>query len=149
MQLTRAADYGVRVMIHLANNGLPGKRSSLTDLADAAEVSPAFLSKVLQRLVRAGLVTSRRGKRGGFELLERGRAASLMDVLSALDGVPALNVCLVDGGGCHRSTWCAAHPVWVEAQARMREVLTAASLQTVARESRERQAALARKLTES
>lgn len=147
MQLTRAADYGVRVMMHLAN-GSPGTRSSLTDLAGAAEVSPAFLSKVLQRLVRAGLVASRRGKRGGFELLERGRGASLMDVLAALDGVPALNVCLLDGG-CHRSTWCAAHPVWVEAQARMREVLTGASLQHIARESRERQAALARKSTES
>lgn len=58
MQLTRAADYGVRVMMDLAN-AVPGSRSSLTDLADAVEVSPAFLSKVLQRLVRAGLVASR------------------------------------------------------------------------------------------
>lgn len=147
MQLTRAADYGVRVMIHLAN-GTPGARASLTDLADASEVSPAFLSKVLQRLVRAGLVTSRRGKHGGFELLERGRSASLMEVLTALDGVPALNSCLLNGG-CHRSTWCAAHLVWVEAQARMREILTTATLEHIARESRERQAALKMKLFES
>lgn len=147
MQLTRAADYGVRVMIHLAN-GIPGTRSSLTDLAGAAEVSPAFLSKVLQRLVRAGLVASRRGKRGGFELLERGRQASLMDILGALDGVPELNTCLIDGG-CHRSTWCAAHCVWVEAQEKMREVLAAATLQGLARDSRERQRALLQKPVES
>jgi Rrf2 family protein len=147
MQLTRAADYGVRAMIHLSN-ATPGARASLTDLAGAAQVSPAFLSKVLQRLVRAGLVTSRRGKRGGFELLDRGREASLMDILSALDGVPALNTCLLDGG-CHRSTWCAAHLVWVEAQARMREILTGATLQRIARESRERQLALLRKPMES
>jgi Rrf2 family protein len=140
MQLTRAADYGVRVMIQLAN-GIPGVRSSLTDLAGAAEVSPAFLSKVLQRLVRAGLVASRRGKRGGFELLERGRQASLMEILGALDGVPELNVCLLDGG-CHRKTWCAAHVVWVEAQEKMREVLTGATLERLARESRERQLSL-------
>lgn len=140
MQLTRAADYGVRVMMHLAN-GTPGLRSSLTDLAGAAEVSPAFLSKVLQRLVKAGLVASRRGKRGGFELLDRGRHSSLMEILSALDGVPALNACLLDGG-CHRSTWCAAHPIWVEAQSRMREVLSATSLDELARESHERRAAL-------
>jgi Rrf2 family protein len=147
MQLTRAADYGVRVMIHLAN-GIPGTRSSLTDLAGAAEVSPAFLSKVLQRLVRAGLVASRRGKRGGFELLDRGRQASLMDILAALDGVPELNACLLDGG-CHRSTWCAAHTVWVEAQGRMREVLTGATLERLARDSRDRQLALVRKPFES
>jgi Rrf2 family protein len=140
MQLTRAADYGVRVMIHLTNAS-QGLRLSLTNLAEAAEVSPAFLSKVLQRLVRAGLVTSRRGKRGGFELLDRGRHASLMDVLNALDGAPALNVCLLDGG-CHRCAWCAAHTVWVEAQARMRDVLTSATIERMARESHERQAAL-------
>ena len=147
MQLTRAADYGVRVMIHLAN-GIPGTRSSLTDLAGEAEVSPAFLSKVLQRLVRAGLVASRRGKRGGFELLERGRQASLMDILAALDGVPELNACLLEGG-CHRSRWCAAHGVWAEAQEKMREVLVGATLQRLARDSREAQLMLLRKPAES
>lgn len=147
MQLTRAADYGVRVMMDLAN-ATPGTRSSLTDLANLAEVSPAFLSKVLQRLVRAGLVASRRGKRGGFELLERGRGSSLMEILSALDGVPALNVCLLDGG-CHRSVFCAAHSVWVEAQARMRETLGSATLEQLARESRERHAALLQRKAES
>ena len=147
MQLTRAADYGVRVMIQLAN-GMPGTRSSLTSLAGAAEVSPAFLSKVLQRLVRAGLVASRRGKRGGFELLDRGRQASLMDILAALDGVPALNACLLEGG-CHRSNWCAAHGVWVEAQDKMREVLVAATLQRLARDSRDQQLLLLRKPIES
>lgn len=140
MQLTRAADYGVRVMMDLATAS-PGTRSSLTDLAESVEVSPAFLSKVLQRLVRAGLVASRRGKRGGFELVERGREASLMDILAALDGVPSLNVCLLNGG-CHRSTYCAAHSVWVQAQAQMFDVLNAATLQQLARDTRERKAAL-------
>ena len=140
MQLTRAADYGVRAMIHLANTS-PGVRASLTDLADAAEVSPAFLSKVLQRLVKAGLVASRRGKRGGFELRDRARAASLMEILSALDGVPALNQCL-NGHGCSRSSWCAAHTVWLEAQERMRDVLLGSTLDGLARESQERRTAL-------
>ncbi|HSK08701.1 MAG TPA: Rrf2 family transcriptional regulator [Vicinamibacterales bacterium] len=140
MQLTRAADYGVRVMMHLAA-GTNGPRASLTELADAADVSPAFLSKVLQRLVRAGLLASRRGKRGGFEMVERGRTASLYDVLEALDGVPALNVCLLDGG-CHRSPWCAAHHVWMDIQDRMRESLRTTSLQSLALDTQSRKAAL-------
>lgn len=141
MQLTRAADYGVRVMIHLASDG-PGSRSSLAELAEVSEVPAAFLSKVLQRLVRGGLVASRRGKRGGFELLDRGRNASLLDILNALDGVPALNACLLEGE-CKRSTWCAAHYVWVEAQERMRNVLSAATLPQLVEETRQRQAQLA------
>jgi Rrf2 family protein len=141
MQLTRAADYGVRVMIHLASAD-PIARVSLTGLSEAADVSPAFLSKVLQRLVRSGLVASRRGKKGGFELLARGRAASLLEILQALDGVPELNVCL-QSRGCSRSSWCGAYEVWGLAQARMRETLATATLDQLVAETRARQAALA------
>jgi Rrf2 family protein len=138
MQLTRAADYAVRVMIHMANTG--ARRSSLGGLAEAADVSPAFLSKVLQRLVRSGLVASYRGKKGGFELLDRGRTASLFEILQALDGVPELNICLLDGG-CNRSATCAAHSVWEEAQSRLREILSAATLEKLVCETRAKQAA--------
>jgi len=60
MQLTRAADYGVRVMIELA--ALQGDgRVSLPALARATAAPQSFLSKVLQSLARAGLITSQRG----------------------------------------------------------------------------------------
>lgn len=134
MQLTRAADYGMRAMIQLGSEN-PGTRASLSELAQASEVSPAFLSKVLQRLVKAGFIASRRGKRGGFEMLDRGREATLLEILDALDGIPALNVCLMNGN-CHRSEWCPAHPVWKEAQDRMREVLGSASLAQLVAENR-------------
>jgi Rrf2 family protein len=139
MQLTRAADYGVRAMIHLASAD-PSVRVSLTELSEAADVSPAFLSKVLQRLVRSGLIASRRGKKGGFELLARDRAVSLLEILQALDGVPELNVCL-QSSGCPRSPWCGAHEVWGLAQARMRETLRAATLDQLVADSRSRQTA--------
>jgi Rrf2 family protein len=141
MQLTRAADYGVRVMIQLARAGVDA-RMSLPELADAADVSPAFLSKVLQRLVHAKLIISRRGKKGGFELLEAGWAASLLDILHAIDGVPELNLCLLPGG-CNRSERCAVHPVWRVAQERLRETLAAATLQQLVAETRARQDAAA------
>ena len=75
MQLTRAADYAVRVMIHLA--GLPpGARVSRSELSAIAECPEQFLCKVLQNLTRAGLVISHRGNTGGFELEELHRTAS-------------------------------------------------------------------------
>jgi Rrf2 family protein len=140
MQLTRAADYGVRVMIHLASAGAAA-RVSLSELADAVDVSPAFLSKVLQRLVRSRLVVSRRGQNGGFELLAAGRAASLLEILQALDGVPEMNLCL-QLDGCRRSPWCGAHPVWKAAQDRLRETLAAATLEQLVADTRARQEAL-------
>jgi Rrf2 family protein len=136
MQLTRAADYAVRVMVHLSTLP-PATRASLAGLADEVDVPAAFLSKVLQRLVKGGLVTSHRGARGGFELARNVASVSLLDVLQAMDGEPTLNTCLT-ASGCDRSPGCAAHPVWLEAQERMREVLASASLERLGRVTRAR-----------
>lgn len=131
MQLTRAADYGVRVMIHLAR--VPrGVRVLLPALADATGAPVSFLSKVLQALARAELICSQRGVSGGFSISERGRSSSMRDVIEAIDGPIRLNVCLTRGRACPRKTWCPAHPVWVKAQDALLSVLGQASIADMA-----------------
>lgn len=131
MQLTRAADYAVRVMIHLAAHPAPG-RHSLPALALATDAPVSFLSKVLQALARAGFISSRRGQSGGFTIAARGLHASMLQVIEAIDGPICLNVCLISGRACHRSARCPAHPVWVQAQYAMLTVLAAASIAQLA-----------------
>jgi len=140
MQLTRAADYGVRAMIHLA--ALPaGSRCGVAELAKAADAPEAFLTKVLQRLVARGLVASRRGPDGGFQLNSAPAEISLLDVVEAIEGPVQLNLCSGMRNGapsCGRESWCAAHLVWQHAQAKLREILGAASIEALARESMQR-----------
>lgn len=132
MQLTRAADYAVRVMVHLA--GLPpGSRISRDDLAKAAECPEQFLSKVLQGLTRTGLVVSHRGNLGGFELPESRRSASILDIVEAIEGPLHLNTCLAPGPTCTRQSWCPVHVVWAAAQSAMATVLKAATVDDLAR----------------
>lgn len=133
VQLTRAADYGVRVMIHLA--GLPvGSRPNRAELAAAAECPEQFLSKVLQNLTRAGLVTSHRGNTGGFELPRSRRDASILEVVEAVEGPIRLNLCLTSERSCERQSWCPAHLVWAEAQDAMAVVLRKATIGDLARQ---------------
>jgi Rrf2 family protein len=127
MQLTRAADYAVRVMIQLAVPAVDG-RVSLSALAEATGAPESFLSKVLQALARAGLISSRRGQAGGFRISSRGRVASMLEVIEAIDGAICLNVCMVPGRSCARKVHCPAHPVWVEAQRAMLDVLSGTSV---------------------
>ena len=125
MQLTRAADYAIRVMVHLAT--LPAQeRAFLPALAEATGAPESFLSKILQALTRARLIRSQRGQSGGFQILLRGRQASMREVIEAVEGPVHLNVCLISERSCGRSSWCPAHPVWVEAHRAMLEVLEAA-----------------------
>ncbi len=134
MQLTRAADYAVRVMIHMA--GMPaGTRASRASLAEASDCPEQFLSKVLQSLTRSGLVISHRGNTGGFELPEVHRQASLLQVVEAIEGPMRLNVCLTATAACNRQGWCPAHPVWVKAQRAMADVLANAFIGDLSREA--------------
>ena len=131
MQLTRAADYAVRVMIHLASQP-EGTVVSKSVLADASGAPESFLSKILQAMARAGLIQARRGVEGGFFLQERGAQASLLDVVESIDGPVAVNVCLNTGIFCERIHECPAHNVWQRAQQAMVEVLREATIAEMA-----------------
>jgi Rrf2 family protein len=132
MQLTRAADYAVRVMLHLASQP-EGAVISKSMLAKASESPESFLSKVLQAMARAGLIQARRGVVGGFTLLPRGRQASMLDVVESIDGPVALNICLSSSGCCEIAEGCAARQVWAEAQAAMVAVLRRAKIAEMAK----------------
>ena len=129
--LTRAADYAVRVMIHLAALP-PGTRAQRTTLAEATEVPDSFMSKVLQGLVRARMVSSKPGHQGGFELAADPREVTLLDVVEAIDGPLAVNLCVAANRGCERHQGCPAHHVWVEAQEAFSRVLRSATIASLA-----------------
>lgn len=132
MQITRAADYAVRVMVHLASLP-PGTRLQKNALVELSEAPESFLSKVLQRMVAQGLLTSRRGGGGGFELARPAEDVSVLNVVEAIDGPIHLNLCVPGASGCERSLACAVHPVWVEARTALVNVLSKATMARLAR----------------
>jgi len=115
-------------MIFLASLPPPGKAQSAA-IARATDVPASFLSKVMQRLVSAGLVTSSRGAGGGFGLAVPRDRITLLDILETMEGETRLNLCLADGPFCNRRSRCPAHPVWEEAQGVLVAVLRQASLE--------------------
>ena len=136
MQITRATDYAVRVMIHLA--GLPpGSSVRQSELSKSTNVSGHFLSKVLQQLVRSGFIRSQRGSGGGYALAVLPTAVSLLDIVEAMEGPVRLNQCLEEGPSCEHKSWCPAHRVWAEAQAAVTNVLGGASIASLAAQAQE------------
>lgn len=125
MRLTRGADYGIRAVLYLARQPR-GTLSRLKDIAVDQGVPPPFLAKVIQALARAGLVRSSRGVHGGATLARDPQDVSIKEVIEAIEGPVALNLCLLGKGACPRQSACRMYPVWREAQRRMLEVLEAA-----------------------
>ncbi len=110
MRITREADYAVRCVLHLAEHR--GGVRLIDDVASAMQIPRSFAAKILQKLVRAGLVHSRRGVGGGFELVRDPREVSLRDAVAAVSGPLALNDCVVNPVACARVENCAARPAW-------------------------------------
>ncbi len=85
LRISDAANLAIHAVAHIGRTGYPASHSVGSIAADL-DASEAHLSKVMQRLVKAGLVTSRRGPGGGFRLSREAESISLLEILEAIDG---------------------------------------------------------------
>ncbi len=115
MEITRQADYAVRIVLDLAGRANPGIVRS-DDVARRQLVPRAYFTKVVQTLVRAGYLRTLRGARGGIQLAKDPRVITLRQVIEAVEGPIYLNRCLLRSGECALERTCAAHPVWERIQ---------------------------------
>lgn len=122
MVITRATEYAIRTIIYLAKHP-KGEIVLKKNICRTQEVTPAFLTKILQPLIKVGIVSSQRGVGGGFLLNKSAEEITLLDILEAEEGPLRLNHCLVEKGICQRDALCSAHKVWEEAQNSMIAVL--------------------------
>ena len=86
LRLSKKADYALLAMRHLAAQARSRAPLSARELAEAYDIPPELLAKVLQRLVRARLLVSHQGIRGGYGLGRPAAAISVADVIQAVDG---------------------------------------------------------------
>ena len=112
MFITRETDYAIRSMRYLAANH--GNTVVVAEIAKSQGIPNAFAAKILQKLVRAELVQSIKGVKGGVRLARKPSQISLLDVIEAIRGPVALNICVVDKKSCDRSEYCSVHPIWMD-----------------------------------
>lgn len=102
MMFSTKAEYGIRVLAHLAraadgHEAAPGAPISLAAIAEAEGLPLAYLEHLAARLRRADLVVSRRGARGGYSLARPAGAITMAEVVQALEGDIAPIECITEG----------------------------------------------------
>ncbi|MGX0876571.1 Rrf2 family nitric oxide-sensitive transcriptional repressor [Roseovarius sp. MBR-154] len=99
MRLTSFTDYGLRMLMRMA--GAPSRTFSTAELSEDLGLSRNHLAKIVQRLARAGLITTRRGGGGGAALARSAADIRLGAVVRVLEEGHPLVECLgADGGAC-------------------------------------------------
>jgi len=108
-------------MKHLAVRGDRGS-SSAREIAEQYDIPIELMAKVLQRLVRRGLLVSHHGTRGGYRLTRQAGLVSVADVIQAIDGPVTITACSTEDGRCEQYSRCNVRdPLW-----RVRERILAA-----------------------
>jgi Rrf2 family cysteine metabolism transcriptional repressor len=123
MMFSTKAEYGIRIMAHLAAYDGEGP-VSLSAIADAEGLPLAYLEHLVQRLRRAELVDSRRGAHGGYTLSRPADSITMAEVVEALEGDIAPIECIsaLDDGTlvCSRETQtdrvCPTKVLWTRVQ---------------------------------
>lgn len=113
MIITRATEYAVRAVLHMAKQPR-GEIVYKKDICSAQDVTPAFLTKILQPLIKSGIVASQRGVGGGFYLAKDPAEINLFDIISSQEGPLYINQCLIEEESCARQGACPVHGVWNE-----------------------------------
>ena len=114
MRISREADYAIRCLLFMA--ATPRVARTVAQAAPSQGIPPSFLAKILQKLARAGILSSARGARGGYRFRKDPRDVTVLSVIEAIEGPVAVNDCLVEGATCSRAARCAAHLLWRELQ---------------------------------
>lgn len=131
MIITRATEYAIRAVLHMASQA-QGEIIFKKDICRAQEITPAFLTKILQPLIKAGIVGSQRGVGGGFYLAKPASEINLFDIIKTQEGPLYLNQCLIKEGNCGREFFCPVHGAWQEIRSEFMATLARYDFATLA-----------------
>ncbi len=111
MKIPTKIRYGLRFLLDVAQHGDQGV-VTLREASRRQDISQKYLWQVVAPLKSAGLITSERGKDGGFRLARDPGDVTIRDVYTAIEGDCALVGCLSRPETCPRHEHCEVRDVW-------------------------------------
>ena len=126
--ISQTVEYALRAAVLLADDSR-GPRT-VDEIAEATRVPKAYLSKVMQSLHRAGVVTSQRGLHGGFRLAKAPTEISILEVVNAVERLQRIRTCPL-GLASHGVRLCPLHKRLDDALAQVEEAFAKSTLAEV------------------
>jgi len=129
LKISKQGDYGLLLMITLAEQYDKGKWISLRDIAKEKKLSYRFLTQIIRPLKQGKLVVAKEGVGGGYRLARHPKKITAYEVLVHLLGEIAMTTCCESDKECIREDCCAAASVWKLIQQKVDTVLKKTTLQ--------------------
>ncbi len=139
IKISRRTDYAVRVLISLAKHADEGPRS-VQMIVEEMLIPLTFVKRIVADLVRAGLINSQRGSKGGLWLARPAEEITLLDVVEACDEPVTVSQCIDDPDFCPLSDDCPVRRRWARLRALLHKELRRTTIAQLAQESLENDA---------
>jgi Rrf2 family protein len=135
MRLSKETHYALLALVHLAKQRA-GTIVEAAELAERIDVSPTFLSKILQRLARAGFVRGHRGRERGYGLARPAATLGVREIAETFEGEGYFLRCIFWSNDCSEKNPCPLHGVWGELRPRVREAFSELTIATLSERSK-------------
>ncbi|WP_042351316.1 RrF2 family transcriptional regulator [Bacillus massiliigorillae] len=132
MKYSKATNYALHTMVYLTLTP-KGKSVGVEQLAKVQKLSPTYLSKILTKLVKAGLIQSNPGVNGGYSIAKPD-AISFLDIIQAIEGQTTLFSCSLGHEELSTQKDCLIEQVMVHAENKMKEELRHTSIHDIAKQ---------------
>src|SRR4051794_7396080 len=131
MLFTKPTEYVIRGMSELACRS-PEKLLMLDALINGTDLPRDFLAKLFQRLVKAGLLRSSKGRNGGFTLGRPAHEITLMQIVETIEGPQPLDGCVIGLSQCNDQMPCSQHDNYKPIRQRLKDYLNTTTLADLA-----------------
>ena len=139
MKFSTKGHYGLRAVVNLAKVHGEGALT-LTEIAKNEGLSLGYLEQIMATLRKAGLVESKRGAHGGYQLTNEPAFITVGDILRVLEGPIAPTQCaseVIGPGCCERELACPSRLVWQRMRDSIAHVLDSTTLADLCQELQE------------
>ncbi len=126
--LSQTTGYAIKALTCIAG-GCEIKQ--IRDISQCTGVAAPYLSKVILRLGKAGILASKRGNNGGVWLARKPEEITICQISEAVDGGDQFNSCLLGLDSCSDERACPTHTFWKVARAKIRKHLEETTLADV------------------
>ena len=107
--LANSSKYAIKALHYIASNASEEHKLLVKDIAEATDLPRPFLSKILQQLSAKNMISSTKGRNGGFYLTQEQLHESILDIIVEIEGKDSLKMCAINFDNCDAINPCPIH----------------------------------------
>ncbi len=143
--LGKTTEYAIRALVYVYMQNIKGKRPGYKEIAEEIDSPEQFTAKVLQNLTRSKLLSSMKGRGGGFFFGEPTNPITLFKVIEALEGKEYFSKCGFGLKQCDVDNPCPMHDDYSQVRETFFKIVNEKTIQSLANKINEHKAVLNRK----